>query len=86
MALERQRRAWLWVAAIAIMVALAMTLVPQAQSGPASAWLAILPVFFVGLLLPLCLVRFRECLDQRRLTEAPALQPSFQRPPPRWPR
>jgi len=77
-----QRRIWLLVAAIAIAFALVLLLVPQSHSGPANAWLAMLPVFFVGLLVPFSLLAVLYALDEDRVTSAPALQPLFQRPPP----
>jgi Na+/melibiose symporter-like transporter len=76
------RRIWLLIAAIAIAVALVLVLVPQSHSGPANVWLAMLPVFFVGLLVPLCLISVLESLDGDRVAAVPALQPYFQRPPP----
>lgn len=77
-----RQRIWLLIAAIAIAVALVLTLVPQSHSGPANVWLAMLPVFFVGLLVPFCLISVLDSLDEDRVTKVPALQPSFQRPPP----
>jgi cell division protein FtsW (lipid II flippase) len=79
----RHQRIWLLVAAIAIVAALVLMLVPQAHSGHAANWLAILPVLFVGLLTPLTLSSaVLATNDSVRIPRAPALQPSFQRPPP----
>jgi|HubBroStandDraft_1064217.scaffolds.fasta_scaffold33225_2 hypothetical protein len=76
------RRIWLLIAAIAIVFALVAMLVPQTHSAPADGWLAMLPMFFVGLLVPFRLLSVLDSLDEDRVTEVPALQPSFQRPPP----
>ena len=75
-------RKWLLIAAIAIMVALVLLLVPQTQSGHASVWLAVLPVLFIGVIWLLCLLPASGSFDLAHAKEAPALQPSFQRPPP----
>ena len=79
---QTQRQVWFWVAAIAILAAFALLVVPHAHSGPANAWLAMLPVFFVGLLTPLSLLRTAQSSIETYIPVAPALQPSFQRPPP----
>ncbi len=78
----RNERKWLLIAAIAIMVALVLLLVPQTQSGHANVWLAILPVLFIGLIWLVCLLPVSGRFDLAHAKEAPALQPSFQRPPP----
>jgi len=75
-------RKWLLIAAIAIMVALVLLLVPQTHSGHASVWLAVLPVLFIGVIWLLCLLPASGSFDLAHAKEAPALQPSFQRPPP----
>ena len=50
---------------------------------PASgAWMAILPVLFVGLVVPLSLISPRSFHSLGRRRTAPALPWSFQRPPP----
>lgn len=46
---DRNQRAWLRIAAVAISVALVLMLTPQGHAGNRAAWLAILPVLFVGL-------------------------------------
>jgi hypothetical protein len=79
---DRNERKWLLIAAIAIVVALLLLLIPQTQSGHASVWLAILPVLFIGLIWLLCLRPASGSFDLAHAKEAPALQPSFQRPPP----
>ncbi|MGO8757222.1 MAG: hypothetical protein ACLQG3_03775 [Terracidiphilus sp.] len=84
MVTNRHLRAWQLVAAIAIVVALVLMLVPQAHSGGAGAWLAVLPVLFIGVIVPLCLLAFLERSDPGRAQGAPVFEPSFQRPPPIW--
>jgi hypothetical protein len=79
---NRHRRAWLLVAAIAIAAALVLMLVPHAHAGNQAEWLAILPVVFVGVISLLCVSPVPACFELRRASDAPALQPSFQRPPP----
>jgi hypothetical protein len=78
------RRKWLLVAAIAIAAALVLMLAASAHSGSAAVWLAVLPVWFVGVIAPLKLLAVPQWFDQSRAFDAPALQPSFQRPPPFW--
>jgi len=70
------------IAAIAIAAALVLMLAPQAHSGNASSWLAVLPVLFIGVVAPLRVLPAPECFDAVRASDAPALQPFFQRPPP----
>jgi hypothetical protein len=79
---RRYQRIWMAIAVIAIVVALALMLLPQAHSGNSSAWLAILPVLFIGVAAPLLLPAFLERLDPRSASAAPDFEPSFQRPPP----
>jgi len=79
---QSQQRVWFLIAVIAIATALVLMLVPQSHSGSADAWLSMLPVFFVGLLVPFCLNAVLELLDEGRVTSGPALLPLFQRPPP----
>jgi hypothetical protein len=79
---NRHRRAWLLVAAITIAVALVLMLVPHGHAGSGAAWLAVLPVLFVGMIAPLRVSPVPECFDLGRTSDAPSLQPSFQRPPP----
>lgn len=80
----RQKRAWFWIAVAAILIALAALLVPHtgAHSQPQPDWLALLPVFFVGLLAPLSLLPLVSVLSLGRTPESPLLTSSFQRPPP----
>jgi hypothetical protein len=79
---DRNERKWLLIAAIAIMVALVLLLVPQTHSGHASVWLAILPILFIGVIWLLCLLPASGSFDPVHAKKAPALQSSFQRPPP----
>lgn len=79
----QQKRAWFWVAVIAITFAVMLLLLPHGDHTPdPSAWMALLPVLFVGLLAPLSLVSPRAVLSLGRATAAPELPSRFQRPPP----
>lgn len=78
----RQRRAWFWVAIAAIVIALVALLVPHGHIAGQSEWLALLPVFFVGLLAPLSLMPVLANLAVGCVPAAPVLVPSFERPPP----
>jgi len=78
---NRHRRALLLIAAIAIGIALACMLIPHGNSGGAD-WLAILPLFIVGLISPLSLLAPPVFEYIGRATEAPPLSILFQRPPP----
>jgi len=80
--LFRQQRAWFWIAVAAIAIALLALLVPHGHSTDAPAWMALLPAFFVGLLVPFSLLPLLPVLTLGHTTEAPSLAPSFQRPPP----
>jgi O-antigen/teichoic acid export membrane protein len=82
MAAVRQQRAWLLVATIAIVAALCLLLIPPAHAGHAAAWLAVLPVLFIGLMVPLSASRRIEDLSSGRAPEFPFQRASFQRPPP----
>jgi hypothetical protein len=79
---DRNERKWLLIAAIAIMVALVLLLVPQTHSGHVTVWLAVLPVLFIGVIWLLSLLPASGNFDLAYTKEAPALQSSFQRPPP----
>ena len=52
------------------------------HDGASGAWTAMLPVLFVGLLVPLSLISRNNMLSLGRTPLAPALPCSFQRPPP----
>jgi hypothetical protein len=77
-----QRRAAFLIAIIAIAAVLFLLLAPQAHSGNAAAWLIVLPVFFVGLLLPPAPLWHVADLTAGRAAEAAFERSSFQRPPP----
>jgi hypothetical protein len=78
----RQQRAWFWIAVAAIAIALIALLIPHGQSTDAPAWMALLPAFFVGLLVPFTLLPLLQVLTLGHTPQAPSLAPSFQRPPP----
>jgi hypothetical protein len=78
----RQQRAWYWIAIAAIVIALVAFLVPHGHSTNAPAWMALLPAFFVGLLVPFSLLPLLTVLSLGHTPQAPSLAPSFQRPPP----
>jgi hypothetical protein len=82
MAEIRQRRVVLLVAAIAIVAVLLLLLAPQAHSGNSAAWLILLPVFFIGLILPLGPLWRTADLTSGRASESAFQRSSFQRPPP----
>jgi hypothetical protein len=78
----RHQRVWILVAVIAIMAALALMLVPHGHAGDSGAWLAILPLLFVGVISPLSLLSPLAYFYLGRTPVAPVLCASFQRPPP----
>jgi hypothetical protein len=78
----QQRRGWVLIAAIAIGIALVFLLVPHTHSQGAADWLAILPIFFVGVISPLSLLSPLANMYIGRAPDAPVLPSSFQRPPP----
>jgi hypothetical protein len=78
----RQRRIWALVAAIVIVAALLLMLVPHAHSADGGAWLAILPLLFAGAISPLSLLSPLAYEYLSRTPNAPALPARFQRPPP----
>jgi hypothetical protein len=70
------------IAALAVMVALALLLIPHGHSGNGAVWLAILPLMFAGVISPLSLLSPLAYCYLGRTPEAPVLPFSFQRPPP----
>ena len=70
------------VAAIAIVAALVLLLMTISHSGDSAAWLAILPILFIGVISPLSLLSPMAYLFLGRTPDAPVLPTSFQRPPP----
>ena len=80
--MTRHWRGWGLVAVIAIMAAVALMLVPHGHSADAGAWLAILPLLFVGVISPLSLLSPLAYVYLSRTPDAPVLPARFQRPPP----
>jgi hypothetical protein len=78
----RQPRVWFWIAVAAIAIAVLALIVPHGQTADAPAWMALLPAFFVGLLVPFSLLPLLPVLSLGHTPVAPSLAPSFQRPPP----
>jgi bacteriorhodopsin len=78
----RHQRAWFWIAVAAIAIAVLALLIPHGQTTDAPAWMALLPAFFVGLLVPFSLLPLLPVLSLGHVHDAPSLAPSFQRPPP----
>lgn len=79
---NRHRRTWFLIAAIAIGVALILMLVPHTQGADNGAWLAILPLLFLGIISPLSLLSPLAFEYASRVPDAPVVPASFQRPPP----
>ena len=79
---NRYRRAWGWVAVVALLTALVLMLVPHGHAGDAGAWLAVLPILFVGVISPLSLLSPLVFVYLGRTPDVPALPARFQRPPP----
>jgi hypothetical protein len=78
----RHQRAWYWIAIAAIVIGLVALLLPHGHATDTPAWIALLPVFFVGLLVPFSLAPLLAVLSIGHAPQAPSLAPSFQRPPP----
>ena len=77
------KRIWFWIAVAAIAIAVIALLVPHAgNTADQQALLALLPVFFVGLLSTLSMKPLLAVLTLGHAPDPPALAPSFQRPPP----
>jgi hypothetical protein len=77
-----QQRAWFWIAAVAIVAAIFLLMIPHADSGHAGDLLAILPLLFVGLISPLTLLVSIAHRELAHVPDAPQLPSTFQRPPP----
>ena len=77
-----QGRKWAGVAVIAIGIALVLLLIPHAHGVDDGAWLALLPILFVGVISPLSLLSPLAYIFLGRTPETPVLPASFQRPPP----
>lgn len=71
-----------WIALAAIVFALVALLVPHGHSVDSGDWLAILPLFFVGMISPLTFFAPLTKCYAGRIPAAPQLPASFQRPPP----
>ena len=82
MKLFHHQRAWFWIAVAAIAIAVLALLIPHGQTTDAPAWMALLPAFFVGLLVPFSLPAAAPVLSLGHTPQVPSLAPSFQRPPP----
>jgi len=77
------KRIWFWIAVAAIAFAVVALLLPHhGNSADQQMWLAILPVFFVGLIASLSLPPLPGALSIGHPPIFPSLAPSFQRPPP----
>jgi hypothetical protein len=79
---NQQKRGWILLAAIAIGFAIVLLMIPHGHSTGDADWLAILPIFFVGIISPLSLLSPLAYIYTGRTPDAPALPASFQRPPP----
>jgi len=78
----RQKPVLFWIAALAILAAFVLLLVPHVDSAHSGDLVAILPIFFVGLISPLALLVSVICLEPEVIPSAPPLPAAFQRPPP----
>lgn len=78
---NRYWRGWELIAAIAIIFALVLMLVPHGHAS-SSDMLAILPLFIVGIISPFSLLPRLAYVYAGRVPAAPALPVRFQRPPP----
>jgi hypothetical protein len=76
------KRAWFWIAIAAIAIAVLALLIPHGSSTDAPAWMALLPAFFVGLLVSFSVLPLLLVLTLGHAPAATSLAPSFQRPPP----
>jgi len=79
---SHQQRAWFWIAAIAILTAIFLLLLPLTDSAHAGDLLAILPILFVGLISPLTFFISVAHRELGYVPDAPQLPSTFQRPPP----
>lgn len=80
--IRHQHRMVVWIAALAIIAALVLLLIPHADSSHVSNWLAILPIFFIGLVSPLALLGTLKFSGNWIIPDAPPLSATFERPPP----
>lgn len=77
-----QNRGWLWVAVLAIGIAVLLLLIPHGHAGDSGALMALIPLLVVGVISPLSLLSPLAYMYLGRAPEAPVLAASFQRPPP----
>jgi len=77
-----RERGWLLIAAMAIAVVLVFLLAPHAHGIDGGAWMAILPIFFAGVISSLSLLSPLGVVYLGRVPDSPVLPVSFQRPPP----
>jgi len=85
MTVFRQKSLWFWVAIAALIVAIAILIIPNAPLGnnpDQFLWLVLLPALFMGLIVPRGIVTLFALLALGYTSAAPALGPLFQRPPP----
>lgn len=85
MTVFRQKRVWFWIAFAALVIALAVLIIPNAPFGnnpDQPLWLVLLPALFTGLMVPRGIVALFALLTLGHAPAAPALGPLFQRPPP----
>lgn len=83
MKLFHPRRIWFWIGLAAIAIAVIALLLPHnGNTADQQTWLAILPVFFIGLIAAFSLPSLPTVLTIEHAPAAPTLAPSFQRPPP----
>ena len=79
----RHKRAWLWIALAIAAIAIVTLLLPHTpNTADQQTWLALLPVFFLGLIAPLGIPQLLPVLTVGHQPQPPALASSFQRPPP----
>ena len=75
------KRIWFWIALAAIAIAMIALLLPHnGNTADQHTWVALL--LFVGLVALLAVRPLLALLTVEHAPEAPALAPSFQRPPP----
>jgi FtsH-binding integral membrane protein len=78
----QQKRGWLWIAMVAIGIALVLVLALHAQSADHAEFAAILSLLFVGIISPLSLLSPLAFVYLGRTPDAPVVPATFQRPPP----
>ncbi len=76
------QRRWKFVAVVGMLLCLVLLLAPHPHSADAAACFLLIPVLFFGLPVSPRLVSRMAYLRLGDVPNAPALPPSFQRPPP----